>query len=194
MRLPVLAAGLAFAASITQAQEFPRWRFGVTLAAPVRVLDVNSNEVPDSNDSHVDLGLGFGLEATRLSWVSPKGAVGIYARASMAKAKAETGGDEWSPAWVIIGEAGARLRRQLARSFGVFVGAGVSHWSGPDDMAPFAGMGSILVGGDAGLTVRVVPGLNVDLLANATRIGADDERAVTSGFVWRFILGVHREK
>src|SRR6185436_2517485 len=101
----------------------------------------------------------------------------------MAHAKGEMGGEDWSPGWAIIGEAGARLRRQLTRSFGAFVGGGVSHWSGPDDMAPFAGMGAILLSGDVGVTVRIASGLNVDLLANTTRIGADDARSTTSGFV-----------
>jgi hypothetical protein len=112
----------------------------------------------------------------------------------MSQVKAEAGGEDWSPGWAIIGEAGARLRRQLSGSFGVFVGAGVSHWKGPEDTAPFGGIGALLASGDAGVTFRVAPGLNVDLLANATRIGADDSRALSSGFVWRFTLGVHREK
>jgi hypothetical protein len=112
----------------------------------------------------------------------------------MSKISAEAGGDDWSPGWAIIGEAGARLRRQLRESVGVFVGAGVSHWNGPEETAPFGGLGALLASGDAGVTFRVTRGLNVDVLANATRIGADDERAITSGFVWRFMLGVHREK
>lgn len=194
MRLISLAAVLALTTVTVQAQDAPRWRFGVTLGAPAKVLEVNSNEVPDSNASQVDIGIGFGLEATRLWWVAPKGAVGIYARASLAKAKGEMGGENWSPGRVIIGEAGARLRRQFSRSIGMILGAGISHWSGPDEMAPFAGMGAILVSGEGGLTLRVAPGFNVDLVANGTRIGADVERSVTAGFVWRFILGVHREK
>ena len=193
MRFPILAAAIALSGLAAQAQDAPRWRFGVTLGAPAKVLEVNSNEVPDSNSSHVDLGIGFGVEATRLWWVSPRGAVGIYARASMAKAKVELGGYDWSPGWAVIGEAGARLRRQISSSFGVFLGGGVSHWSGPDG-APFEGIGAVLVSGEGGVTFRAVPGLNLDLVANGTRLGGDDERSISSGFVWRFMLGVHREK
>lgn len=185
---------LALSAPVASAQDTPRWRLGLTLSAPTKVLDVNSNEVPDSNSSHVDFGAGFGVEATRLKWVSPKGAVGIYLRASVAKANAETGGESWSPGWAIIGEAGARLRRQLTHAIGFNIGAGLSHWKGPDEVAPFTGMGAVLAHAEAGATVRVKPGFAVDLTANGTRIGSDDERGISSGFVWRFILGVHHEK
>jgi hypothetical protein len=93
-----------------------------------------------------------------------------------------------------MGEAGARLRRQISRAFGIFGGVGLSHWAGPDDTAPFSSMGAILVTGEGGLTVRVAPSFNIDILANATRIGSDDARGLSSGFVWRLMLGVHREK
>ena len=63
MRFALLAAAFALSAFPALAQDAGRWRFGVTLAAPARVLEVNSNEVPDSNASHVDLGIGFGVGA-----------------------------------------------------------------------------------------------------------------------------------
>jgi hypothetical protein len=198
MRIALVPAGLALIALTARAQDAPRWRFGITAAGPTRILDVNSNEVPDSNSSHMDLGFGFGLEATRLWWVAPKGgkggAVGVYARASMARAKVEMGGEEFSPGWALIGEAGARLRRQIGGAFGIILGAGVSHWSGPDEAAPFSGLGPVLITGEGGVTVRLGPGFAIDAIANGTRFGSDDERSVSSGFVWRLMLGVHREK
>jgi hypothetical protein len=191
--IPAVSA-LALCVSAANAQDTPRWRVGVTLISPAKVLDVNSTEVPDSNSSHVDLGVGFGAELSRLWPMSAKGSAGVYARASLAHANAEAGGETWSPGWVVIGEAGARLRRQLSHAFGVNLGAGVAHWAGPDETAPFAGLGAILAQGEAGATLRIAPNLAIDLTANATRLGSDDDAGVSSGFVWRFILGVHHEK
>lgn len=194
MRFIPLFAATVLAASSLQAQDTPRWRFGLTVGAPARLLEVNSNEVPDSNNSHVDLGLAFGLEVTRLKWVSPKGAVGVYARASLASANVTIGGGDFSPGKSIIAEVGARVRRQIRTSVGVIAGAGVSHWTGPEDVSPFEGLGAVLVTGEAGVAVRVAQHLSVDLLSNLTRVGANDQREQNSGFVWRILLGVHREQ
>jgi hypothetical protein len=142
----------------------------------------------------VDLGLAFGVEATRLKWVSPKGAVGIYGRASLASANIEMGGGDWSPGKSIIAEVGARLRRQVSSAIGIVAGAGVAHWTGPENISPFEGLGAVLFTGEAGATVRVAPQFNVDVLANLTRIGSNDERDQGSGFVLRLLLGVHRER
>jgi len=180
---------------LVAAQSEARWRIGAAVSAPARLLDVTMSTFPDSNDSRVDLGFGYGIEAARL-WVPKPGVtLAISGRLTTASVKSHTGGADWSPGRAILADIGGRAERDISRQLGVFIGAQASHWSGPQETAPFSSLGPILLGGEGGVTVRPSQGpWHIDFAANLTRIGADEARNISTGFVWRWMVGVRRDR
>ena len=97
------------------------------------------------------------------------------------------------PGALTVLDIGGQVERGISDRMALFGGAGVSHWSGPDNLAPFTGAGALLLGVNGGLAVRPGEGLwRIDFGANLTRFGADDSRGVATGFVWRFSMGLRR--
>jgi hypothetical protein len=195
MRTPLLVLALLLVAQVAAAQNESHWRVGVLASAPSKVLEVNSLTLPDSNDSRVSLGIGFGAEAGRGWRLSDVSVASLLVRIVTASVTSEVGGGDWSPGRALIADVTGRLERSLNERFSFFGGVGVSHWRGPDGTSPFAGAGAALVSGEAGIGMRPAAGAwRVDLTGNITRFGSDDERNVATGFVWRWMLGVYRDR
>ena len=194
MHLRLLIPACVLASNIAVAQHQSQWRFGVSLAAPTRMLDVNSLTAPDSSNGRVSLGVGVGAEAARAWELKPHVTGVVFARATTAQVHGQEAGVDWSPgrAWIV--EAGARVERDVSDRASLFGGAGLSHWAGPVNTAPFAGAGAVLLGIEGGVSARTGDGpWHVDLTASLTRFGADQARGIPTGFVWRWMIGVRHD-
>ena len=197
MRLRLLApacvAALVLLPRVLTAQTEPRWRFGASVTAPTRILAVSTLTVADSNGSHVDVGIGISANASR-AWPLRSGAVvSVHGRLTTAAVQTSSGGGKWSPGRAFIADASGRIERQTSPRTILFGGAGLSHWSGPNDTEPFTTAGPVLLFVEAGLSARPGEGpFYADFSASLTRFGPDDARDIASGYVWRFTVGVHR--
>jgi hypothetical protein len=176
-----------------EGQTGSNWRFGVFVTAPSHVLDVNSPAPPDSIDTKVGLGIGFGAELARAWHVKPTVSLSLRGAVTSASVKEDIAGGDFSPGRALLIDAGGRAERQTGARSAIFGGAFVSHWMGPDNVAPFEGIGAIQLGTEAGFSLRPGEGsTRIDISASLTRIGGDDARGIATGFVWRFSLGVRR--
>jgi hypothetical protein len=149
--------------------------------------------VLDAGPGTVSLGFGGAVEAAWVQRLASGADVAYVVRAASAAVKGEQAGSEWKPGRATIIDAAIRLERVWGRGIGLFAGPGISQWRGPEDTVPFAGIGSVLLGAEAGVTWRPTAGdWQLTATSRITRIGPDDERSVTSGFVIRLLAGVQR--
>jgi hypothetical protein len=188
MRLPssaILALGASLvSAAAAVAQSSASWRVGAALSAPGDVLDAGTGKI--------GLGVGLAGEIARVWPVRPNLSTTVNARVAAAGVKGEQGGLDWDAGRALILDLTIRAERSIRTHGGVFGGVGVSHWSGPDNTAPFAGAASVLMATEAGALWRINESFQAVLTTNLTLVGADDERQVASGTVWRLYLGVQR--
>jgi hypothetical protein len=192
MKYPVLSV-LLLALGPAAAAAQSGWRVGLVASAATTVLEVNELAVPDSNRGQVRLGVAYGAEASRWWVVAPKVNISGFARLMTAQVDASSAAGSWSPGRAFVADAGGRVEREVGPGASLFAGAGVSHWNGPDRTAPFAGAATLMLLSEAGVTLH--PGdrrTRIDVTASLTRFGADEDRAVVTGFVWRFLVGVRR--
>jgi hypothetical protein len=181
----ILVATVATApGAVAFGQTASSWRFGGAISAPGDILDAGTGKI--------SLGLGFAGEAARVWPVRANLATTLVARIATAGVKGEQGGLEWDAGRAVILDVFLRAERAIRTRGGVFGGVGVAHWSGPENTAPFAGAGAVLMATEAGVSWRINESLQAVLTTNLTLIGADDTRQVASGTVWRMYLGVQR--
>jgi hypothetical protein len=167
------------------AQRTAHWRASIAMSAPGRVLDAGPGTI--------GFGLGGALEAAWVQRLANGADVAYLVRAASAAVKGEQAGSEWEPGRATMLDAAIRIERVWQRGIGLFAGPGISHWRGPDDTVPFAGIGGVLLGAEAGALWRpTARDWQLTLTSRMTRIGPDDERAVSSGFVFRWLVGVQR--
>jgi hypothetical protein len=186
----VVAAPLA-AQSGPQA---PGWRFGIDVAAPARVLEVNETAFPDSNDGRVTLGFGVGLTVQRLwAFRNPRARWGLSARLGTASVESAQAGTSFGAGRAFLFDAALRAEHDIGPRSALFAAAGVSHWSGPSEVSPFTEMGAILLSGEAGWHLQVSGPWRVAASAGLTRIGGAESQDIATGFVWRFFGGVTRD-
>jgi hypothetical protein len=182
---PLLFAAILVPAGRLAAQAEPGLRAGAVLSAPSRVLN--------AGPGHVKFGFGVGAEAVWTRPFSPVASAVYHLRIVSASVQGEQAGNSWSPGRALVVDATVRLERSTSDRFTVFIGPGVSHWRGPDDTVPFAGVGGVLLGAEAGFTWRPTESTwRVVQATRWTRISADEERGVLSGFTFRWLLGVDR--
>ena len=186
---------MCLASQVAVAQHESQWRFGVALSAPTRLLKATSLTAPDSVFGHVDLGFGGGIEAGR-SWnVQPMMTGAVVLRLTTAAVNAEAAGTSWSPGRAYAFEAIAQIDRAINDRASLFGGIALSHWSGPSHTAPFTGIAPVLVGADAGFSLRPGDGpWHIDLTANLTRFGASEKSGAATGFAWRWLIGVRHAR
>ena len=194
MKLRLLIPACLLASQVAVAQHESQWRLGLTLSAPTRLLSASSLTAPDSVFGRVDLGFGVGADAAR-SWLIQPGMLGVvHVRVMTAEVQSQAAGSAWSPGRALILEGKVRLERVLSDRAALFGGVGVSHWSGPAGTLPFTGIASLLLAAEAGVSLRPGGGpWRVDLTADLTRIGANDQRGMATGFPLRWMAGVHHD-
>ena len=167
------------------AQRESHWRASVALSAPGRVLDAGPGTI--------GLGVGGAVEAAWVRRLANGADVAYLVRAASAAVRGEQAESEWKPGRATMLDATIRLERAWPRGIGLFGGPGISHWRGPDDTVPFAGIESVLLGAEGGATWRpTARDWQLTFTSRMTRVGPDDDRAVTSGFVFRWLVGVQR--
>lgn len=193
-----LALAAVFLVPIVLSGQSPRtggWRFGLEAGAPTRLLALNERTFPDSNDGHTDLGIGFAVSAERYWRLrDDRGRWALIARATSAPVKGSLGGATFDAGRALVLDLGVRLAREVRERSEVLGGVGISHWSGPEETAPFTGLGSALFFAETGYSYQFTnQPWRVSANVNMTRFGGDETRAVKTGVVWRAMLGVSRD-
>lgn len=181
---PLLLIAMAVPGSLT-AQAEPGLRLGALLSVPSRVLN--------AGPGNVKFGYGVGVDGGWTHALSNETAVVYGLRVVSAVVQGEQAGETWQPGRALVLDATVRLERATSDRVSLFIGPGLSHWRGPDDTVPFSGIGSILLGAEAGFTWRpTAANWRVVQVTRLTRIGPDEEHGVVSGFTFRWLLGVDR--
>lgn len=172
-------------AAHAQAERRP-WRFGFQLNAPARVLK--------SGPSTITLGIGEGLEVARVLGTRERLRGVALVRINSAPVNGEGGGGSWTAGRAFIIDLSVRAERAVSTRIDLFGGAGISHWSGPGDTAPFAGAAGILYAAELGGSASIGSGpWRGSATVHITQFGPDDERQMQSGAVFRALIGVHRD-
>lgn len=186
-QLVLLLLVSAVAPGSVLAQDGAGLRVGAVVTAPGRVLNAGPGRVA--------LGLGFGLEGAWVHRTAGGLTLAYVGRIVTAAVEGKQAGNTWEPGRAVLLDIAARVESNVGPDATLFVGPGISHWSGPDDTAPFADIGGALVGAEAGIAWRVgPPGWRVALTSRMTRIGPDESREMQSGFTFRWLLGVERAR
>lgn len=200
MRPLLLATLLATVAptSLLSAQT-PRtgsWRIGIEAHIPSKLLEVNEVAFPDSNDGQIKVGLGYAVVAERF-WrlKDPRARWGVVARVASAPVEGTLGGANYKPGRALVLDVGLRVAREIQATSELFGGAGISHWSGPDDTAPFSSVGAALLAAEGGWTYQLDANSpwRVSASVHITRFPQDDARLLATGIVWRAFLGITRD-
>ncbi|HKS07138.1 MAG TPA: hypothetical protein VJR92_12580 [Gemmatimonadaceae bacterium] len=194
---PLLLAAIALPSLLAaQAPRPGSWRFGIEAHIPSKLLEVNEVAFPDSNDGQIKVGIGYAAVAERF-WrmKDPKARWGVVARVASAPVEGTLAGTTYKPGRALVIDAGLRVAREIQTTSEVFVGAGVSHWSGPDNTSPFSSGGSIRLAAEGGWTYRLssVSPWRVSASAHITRFPQDDARLLATGIVWRAFAGITRD-
>lgn len=192
-------SSLLLLAHPARAQAAHPWRVGVSLTAPTPLVksgegaaDSLGRVVPASSGK-ANLGIGVAIEASRVWPVNPDVHAELLGRLQAAPISASEGGTKWNPGHALIYDLTVRLDRDVRKDREIYGGIGLSHWSGPSGMAPFAGASSMLLAFEAGGAVRQHDGpWSATLGAHVTRFGVNDTQAMQSGYVFRFLAGVRR--
>lgn len=179
-----------------QAPRTGSWRIGVEAHIPSKLLEVNEVAFPDSNDGEIKVGIGYALVAERF-WrlKDARARWGVVARVASAPVEGTLGGVNYKPGRALVLDVGLRVAREIQATSELFGGAGISHWSGPDDVAPFSSGGSVRFAAEGGWTYRLEDSSPWRLSASIhiTRFPQDDARLVATGIVWRAFVGITRD-
>jgi hypothetical protein len=196
MRFLLLAA-IALPSMLTgQPARTGSWRFGIEAHIPSKLLEVNEVAFPDSNDGQIKVGIGYAAVVERV-WrlKDPSARWGVVARVASAPVEGTLGGTSYKPGRALVLDVGLRVAREIQATSELFGGAGISHWSGPDDTAPFSSGGSVRLAAEGGWTYRLEASSPWRLSASIhiTRFPQDDARLVAAGIVWRAFVGITRD-
>ena len=196
MRPLLIAALLTPAVLAGQTSRTASWRFGVEGHLRAKLLEVNEVAFPDSNDGRIGVGIGYAIVAERF-WrmKDPRGRWGVVARLTSAPVNGTLAGTDYEPGRAFVVDAGLRVAREFQQTSELFVGAGVSHWSGPDNTAPFSSAGAVLPAVEGGWTHQLSSASpwRVSASVHVTRFPQDDARLLATGIVWRGFLGITRD-
>jgi len=186
----ILPVALAIAAMLplrAPAQESgSSWRFGVLASPPAQLLEAGTGVI--------ELGYGLGAEGARVWRLKSGASAAVLVRVQGASVRGELGGSSWDPGMALITDLSLRAERGIGRRTDLFGGVGVSHWSGPDDTPPFANAEALLLAAEGGVAWRPERyNWKLSFTAHATRFGQDDDRAMVSGTVIRWLIGASRD-
>jgi hypothetical protein len=188
MRPALLLAGVAVVSSTALAQTAAApstWRFGAEVSAPARILSNGSN--------HMSLGIGEALEAERFVGGSGATRAAVILRVGTAAVNGTGDSNDWNPGQAFIADVAVRAEHSSPK-LELFIGGGISHWSGPASVSPFSGAAAALLSAEVGGAIRHGTGpWRFSATAHATKFGPNDDRGVVSGTVLRFMLGVQRD-